>query len=103
MRPRLPSPACPQAFPSKPFVVPCAPPRAFLPNAQGMAPVTRTYNTLMIACNSSNQWHEALSVYAQLVAAGQVRVCMSLCRLVCGFTCLTADDLCPCSPSSGGS
>lgn len=35
-----------------------------------MEPVARTYNTLMIACNSSNQWAEALGVYSQMAAAG---------------------------------
>ena len=37
---------------------------------QGIEPVTRTYNTLMIACNGSNQWQECLQVYARLVQAG---------------------------------
>ena len=31
--------------------------------AEGIKPVTRTYNTLMIACNASGQWQEALGVY----------------------------------------
>ena len=37
---------------------------------EGVAPVTRTYNTLMIACNTSNQWQEALRVYDELVTHG---------------------------------
>ena len=37
---------------------------------QGIEPVARTYNTLMIACNGSNQWQECLHVYARMVQAG---------------------------------
>lgn len=38
---------------------------------EGIQPVTRTYNTLMIACNTSNQWQESLRVYDELLASGQ--------------------------------
>jgi len=38
---------------------------------ENVQPVTRTYNTLMIACNTSNQWQEALRVYEELTASGQ--------------------------------
>ena len=37
---------------------------------QGIAPVTRTYNTLMIACNTSNQWLESLQIYEHMKQAG---------------------------------
>lgn len=40
---------------------------------QGIEPVTRTYNTCMIACNSSNHWQEALQVYAQMLQVGGCR------------------------------
>ncbi len=36
---------------------------------QGIEPVTRTFNTLMIACNTSNQWQECLQVYGRLLQA----------------------------------
>jgi pentatricopeptide repeat protein len=39
-------------------------------NANNTKPVTRTYNTLMIACNTSGQWQEALSVYGEMVRMG---------------------------------
>ena len=39
---------------------------------QGIQPVTRTCNTLMIACNTSGQWQEALRVYEDMLAAGHV-------------------------------
>ena len=39
---------------------------------QGIQPVTRTCNTLMIACNTSGQWPEALRVYEDMLAAGHV-------------------------------
>lgn len=38
---------------------------------EGIQPVTRTFNTLMIACNTSNQWQESLRIYDELLAAGQ--------------------------------
>jgi pentatricopeptide repeat protein len=41
-----------------------------LPYAQGIEPVTRTYNTLMIACNTSGQWQTALQLYEEMRAAG---------------------------------
>lgn len=37
----------------------------------GIQPVTRTFNTAMIACNTSNQWQESLRVYEELLASGQ--------------------------------
>lgn len=37
---------------------------------QGIEPVTRTYNTLMIACNTSGQWQTALQLYEEMRAAG---------------------------------
>jgi pentatricopeptide repeat protein len=37
--------------------------------ADGTKPVTRTYNTLMIACNASGQWQEALNIYESEWAA----------------------------------
>ncbi len=37
---------------------------------QGIEPVTRTYNTLMIACNTSGQWQTALQLYQEMKAAG---------------------------------
>ena len=40
------------------------------PPAQNIQPVTRTYNTLMIACNTSSQWGEALRVYEEMAGAG---------------------------------
>lgn len=39
-------------------------------NAQGIEPVTRTYNTLMIACNTSGQWATALQLHEEMRAAG---------------------------------
>jgi pentatricopeptide repeat protein len=39
-------------------------------NANHTKPVTRTYNTLMIACNTSGQWQKALNVYAEMVRMG---------------------------------
>lgn len=39
-------------------------------NASNTKPVTRTYNTLMIACNTSGQWQEALNVYSEMVRMG---------------------------------
>ncbi len=35
---------------------------------QGVQPVLRTYNTLIIACNMCNQPREALNVYHDMVA-----------------------------------
>ena len=32
--------------------------------------MTRTYNTLMIACNTSGQWQQALEVHREMRAAG---------------------------------
>lgn len=43
--------------------VPCSP-------AQGVPPVTRTFNTLMIACNTSGQWQQALEVHREMRADG---------------------------------
>lgn len=43
-----------------------------LPPRQGIQPVTRTCNTLMIACNTSGQWQEALRVYEDMLNAGHV-------------------------------
>jgi len=43
------------------------------PLLQGIEPVIRTYNTLMIACNSSNQWQESLRVYQQVWWGSPVR------------------------------
>ena len=40
--------------------------------AQGVAPVLRTYNTVMIACNACNQPGEALAAYGRLLADGLV-------------------------------
>jgi pentatricopeptide repeat protein len=37
---------------------------------QGIEPVTRTFNTLMIACNTSGQWQEALQVFNKMISAG---------------------------------
>ena len=37
---------------------------------QGVEPVTRTYNTLMIACNTSNNWQETLKVYSKMLQLG---------------------------------
>ena len=37
---------------------------------QGVEPVLRTYNTLIIACNMCGQPREALNVYARLVSDG---------------------------------
>jgi len=39
---------------------------------QGVPPVTRTYNTLMIACNTSGQWQQALEVHRAMRAAGHM-------------------------------
>lgn len=39
--------------------------------AAGCQPVTRTYNTLMIACNAGGQWQQALGVHQRMLAAGQ--------------------------------
>jgi pentatricopeptide repeat domain-containing protein 1 len=39
-------------------------------NSTNTKPVTRTYNTLMIACNTSGQWQEALNVYGEMVRLG---------------------------------
>jgi pentatricopeptide repeat protein len=39
---------------------------------QGVPPVTRTYNTLMIACNTSGQWQQALEVHKEMRAAGHM-------------------------------
>lgn len=39
-------------------------------NANNTKPVTRTYNTLMIACNTSGQWQKALDVYSEMVRMG---------------------------------
>jgi pentatricopeptide repeat domain-containing protein 1 len=39
-------------------------------NSNNTKPVTRTYNTLMIACNTSGQWREALNVYAEMIRLG---------------------------------
>ena len=41
-----------------------------LPAVQGVPPVTRTFNTLMIACNTSGQWQQALEVHAEMRAGG---------------------------------
>ena len=40
------------------------------PNTQGVPPVTRTFNTLMIACNTSGQWQQALEVHREMRGAG---------------------------------
>jgi pentatricopeptide repeat domain-containing protein 1 len=40
--------------------------------AAGIKPVTRTFNTLMIACNTSSQWQEALRIWGQMRAQGYV-------------------------------
>ena len=37
---------------------------------QGVEPVLRTYNTLIIACNMCNQPREALAVYQRLLSDG---------------------------------
>ena len=37
---------------------------------QGVPPVTRTFNTLMIACNTSGQWQQALEVHREMRAGG---------------------------------
>jgi pentatricopeptide repeat domain-containing protein 1 len=39
-------------------------------NSNNTKPVTRTYNTLMIACNTSGQWQEALNVYGEMIRLG---------------------------------
>ena len=38
--------------------------------SEGIQPVTRTLNTLMIACNTSNKFNEALAVHSRLVELG---------------------------------
>ena len=37
---------------------------------QGVPPVTRTFNTLMIACNTSGQWQQALEVHREMRSGG---------------------------------
>ena len=52
---------------------------------QGIEPVTRTYNTLMIACNTSGQWQEALRILTKCSCAPQCQhnhlQCLDLCSL----------------------
>jgi pentatricopeptide repeat domain-containing protein 1 len=51
-----------------------------------MTPVTRTYNTLMIACNVSGQWQEALSVYEEMLGAGHVPNTTTYNALICAYS-----------------